>query len=105
MRLILYMFTLVSEDEATQKKGVTLILFNVGPNQKGNPAAAEKLVPLIGSMPVKVACAHYCYEPDDTMTAVITRFMKSADSQTRARFRIHCGKNPSACTSQTLDTH
>jgi hypothetical protein len=93
MRLILYIFTLASEDEPTQKKGFTLILFNVGPNQRGDPTAAAKLVPLIGTMPVKVACAHYCYEPDDTMAAAIATFMKSTDSPTRARFRIHCGKN------------
>jgi hypothetical protein len=100
MRLVLYMCTLASEDEPTQKKGFTLILFNVGPNQKGDPTAAAKLVPLIGIMPVKVACVHYCYEPDDNMAAAITTFMKSADSQTRARFRIHCGKNPSLYASQ-----
>jgi hypothetical protein len=96
MRLVLYMLTLASEDEVTQKKGITLILFNVGPNQRGDPTAAAKLVPLIGTMPVKVAGLHYCYEPDDSMTVAITTFMKSVDSQTRARFRIHCGKNPSA---------
>lgn len=107
MRLLLYMFTLASEDEPTQKKGFTLILFNVGPSQRGDPTAAAKLVPLIGTMPVKVACAHYCYEPDayDTMAAAITTCMKSADSHTRARFRIHCGKNLSVCTFQTLLTY
>jgi hypothetical protein len=91
MRLVFYLFAVASDDERTQKKGFILILFNVGPNKVGDPHAATLIPPLIETMAVKVSSVHYCYEPAELMAQTMSAFMKNTDSQTRARFRIHCG--------------
>ena len=92
MRLIFYLFAIASDDEVTQKKGFILVLFNVGPNKVGDPHAATLLIPLIGTMAVKVSSVHYCYEPAELMAQTMSAFINTAESETRARFRIHCGE-------------
>jgi hypothetical protein len=91
MRLIFYIFSVAAEDEQTQKKGATTVVFNVGPDNIPDPEAHERLVPLLASMAVKIGCLHFCYEPSELMTFTMSTFMKNLESQTRARFRYHSG--------------
>ena len=92
MRLIFYLFDIASDDEVTQKKGFILLFFNVGLNKVGDPHAVATLAPLIGSMAVKVSSFHYCHENAELMDQTMSAIINTAESETRVRFRIHCGE-------------
>ena len=92
MRLIFYLFDIASDDEVTQKKGFILVYFNVGLNKVGDPQAVKMLAPLIGSMAVKISSFHYCYEHAELMDQTLSAFISTTQSETRVRFRIHCGE-------------
>ena len=95
MRLIFYLFDIASDDEVTQKKGFILVYFNVGLNKVGDPQAVKMLAPLIGSMAVKISSFHYCYEHKHSELVdqtLLSAFISTTQSETRVRFRIHCGE-------------
>ena len=94
MRALMYLLSVLAQDEETQRKGCVGILFNIDPFRRpADPADAVHLSNLYLNLgPIRHVGFHLCYdEPQPTMILNLESALSSANQFSRVRFRVHSG--------------
>ena len=91
MRLFWYGNIAVASEEETQKRGVVVLIINIGQRSRNDAFAAWKISPLSSALPVRHVGVHFCYDKS-FMTPMVATTMYMVGKYVRARFRSHCGK-------------
>jgi hypothetical protein len=91
-----YVFSSSLKDEETQKKGVVLVLYNVGHMAKPEEISVMKRMRRVRQgIPKRVVGVHYCF--DDALmrpfVAGMQLYMRMQDNRIQARFRPHFGNH------------
>jgi hypothetical protein len=79
------------EDENTQKAGMVIVGYNMGPKRALDRQAVWGIQKLRRVLPMRVVGMHYCYD-DFKMRPMMTLAMLVMGSHGRMRFRAHYGK-------------
>lgn len=83
-------------EEETQKKGIVLVLYNVGPKSGIlTLGLVKKLHSMRLSIPHKMLGMHFCFD-DKTLRPMASGFRYFLDHRTRNRFRAHYGDEQKA---------
>jgi len=79
------------EDEETQRRGLVVVVYNIGEDQKGPDSIWQKEGPdLENWLPLKVAAIHICI--DNPLINMIARVaLLSAGESVRSRYKFHGG--------------
>jgi hypothetical protein len=84
--------TIVSEEsQESQRNGIVLVIFGMGPRAQADRNTLWKLVYILRSLPIRVASVHFCYD-DLEAKAIANLSVVALDRKSRARFRTHYGK-------------
>lgn len=79
------------EDEDTQKSGLVIVGYNMGPRRVIDRKAAFAIQSLRKHLPFHLASIHYCHD-DFRSRPMMTVAMLVMGATTRVRFRAHYGK-------------
>jgi hypothetical protein len=82
------------EDLETQKKGMVVVFWALGPRDKVEPLSFQHLMKQIktmGSLPLRIAALHFCYDRWYT-TPLLATLKVGFDMFTRLRIRSHYGE-------------
>jgi hypothetical protein len=83
-----------SEDLETQKKGMVVIIWGLGPREKVEPLSFQhflKQVKTMKALPLRVAALHFCYD-NWYVIPVLATLKVGFDMFTRLRIRAHYGE-------------
>ena len=80
------------EDEETQRRGLMVVVYNIGEDQKGPDSIWQKEGPdLENWLPLKIAAIHICI--DNPLINMLARvFLLSAGESVRSRYKFHGGE-------------
>jgi hypothetical protein len=88
-----YLFTSSLKDEETQKKGVVMVIFNVGKMAvKENLSFLKRVHKVREGIPKKIVGGHYCYN-DSSLRPFVAGLRLFLDKEARRRFRPHYGSH------------
>ena len=91
-RAMYYVIMSALEDEETQRKGITIILYNVGDfnPRKTDLRTVSQGGWLLATIPMKACSLHHCFS-DQKVRRVINFSMRFFSDDARARCKVHCG--------------
>jgi hypothetical protein len=94
MRVVMYLLSVVAQDEEAQRKGCVGMFMNMDPFLLPvEPEAAFKLSNMMFNVgPIRYVGMHFCI--DDTQQSMFSKLetvLSSTQQSTRARFRFHSG--------------
>jgi hypothetical protein len=106
LRAIYYIIMAAVEDEETQRKGIVGIVYNIGKaasNELDDETSRtlDRSVQLRNALPARYVSMHYCFN-NDAFMSYINREICAFDSSTRARCRVHKGKQNSTHNTHEL---
>jgi hypothetical protein len=78
------------EDEETQKAGIVMVGYNMGPNRIMDRKAAFSVQSVKRHLPCRIGSIHYCYD-DFRFRPMMTVAMLIMGPVNRVRFRAHYG--------------
>jgi hypothetical protein len=79
-----------TEDIDTQRRGIVLVFYKTGPNQKHNRRYGWRLPRLSFALPARAVACHFCYD-DKKFNPVLSLVLLSLENSLRARVKIHHG--------------
>lgn len=94
-RSFFYMIMTALEDDETQKAGVVMVGYNIGPRRVMDRKAAFAIQSIRGHLPFYLASVHYCYD-DFRSRPMMTVAMLVMGATNRVRFRTHYGQTKEA---------
>ena len=80
------------EDDETQKAGIVMVGYNIGPRRVMDRKAAFAIQSIRRYLPFYLASVHYCYD-DFRSRPMMTVAMLVMGGTTRVRFRAHYGES------------
>eukprot|EP00934_Nitzschia_sp_Nitz4_P008950 Nitzschia sp. Nitz4//scaffold18_size181773//8608//10629//NITZ4_001890-RA/size181773-snap-gene-0.254-mRNA-1//1//CDS//3329539936//8940//frame0 len=89
-RTVYYMMMTALEDTQTQKRGIVLVGYNVGPNRVVDRKAVFAVLSVCRHLPMRIASIHYCYD-DMKFRPMMTIAMLIMGATNRVRLRGHFG--------------
>jgi hypothetical protein len=92
LRAIWYIAMVATEDIDTQRRGIVLVFYKTGPNQKQNRRAGWRLPRLTFALPGRAVACHFCYD-DKKFNPILSLVLLSLKRSLRARVKIHHGKS------------
>lgn len=96
MKLLLYMFQCLSEDEESQKRGIVMISFpciNFDPSTISKPKAKKLIFEVLQSIGIRIAANHICFPDKPWFRALGAMYMMASTRDVRVRTRMHYGKH------------
>ena len=96
MKLLLYMFHCLSEDEESQKRGIVMISFpciNFDPSTISEPKAKKLIFEVLQSIGIRISANHICFPEKPWFRALGALYMMASTRDVRVRTRLHFGKN------------
>jgi hypothetical protein len=86
-----------AQDEVSQNKGLTAIIYNVGEGWLNNfdSLLLQGIAQVTQALPIRDAAVHYCYT-DPKFGALVAFFSKFAEADVRTRSRLHQGTHVEA---------
>jgi hypothetical protein len=95
MRALMYVLSVLAQDEETQRKGCVGILMTTNPFRRPvEPAYTFKLVNLMGNLgPIRYVGYHFCIDDLQEQSTIsnLENIVASAQQFARMRFRFHSG--------------
>ena len=89
--MLLYTSMALAEDVNCQKKGLVIVLFNLGERRiPVDLQAGIKIPPLLSTLPIKTVALHHCFDDPRTLP-LVSLIMYMVGSRTRVRCRSHSG--------------
>jgi hypothetical protein len=103
MRMIFYLVTVLSEDIDTQKKGIVIVYFNLGPHKAPvDFNGAWKLARMVTAFPLRILSEHLCHDNSPILVPEISLIRYAVGSTVRLRLRTHPTTNPAECHYQLM---
>lgn len=98
LRAFWYLFSTLSDDEETQKKGYVHIFYTIDADEHSDLTRRKLVVSaakLIHCLPIRLACFHYCHNCNDPSKLVdfIPLIATSSKPEYQVRIRLHQGKS------------
>ena len=96
LRAFWYLFSTLSDDEETQKKGYVHIFYTIDADEHSDLTRRKLVVSaakLIHCLPIRLACFHYCHNCNDPSKLVdfIPLIATSSKPEYQVRIRLHEG--------------
>jgi hypothetical protein len=103
MRMMFYLATVLSEDVETQKNGIVVLFFNLGPHKvPGDINGGWKISAMVTVFPLRIVSAHLCHENSPLLVPGISLIRYAVGSTVRLRLRAHPTANPVECHYQLM---
>ena len=79
-------------DEETQKRGIVVVVYNVGPKRfiPGDFVMMQRFHAVREVLPQRIVGAHYCFD-DDSIRPIVWAMRLLLPKRVRTRFRPHFG--------------